>query len=221
MKSAGIFACQLLIGRTADAFCCRTRRRKCIRSQQGIACDFCTERNLQCILSCEVEFLEDGYEPIVPRRLHALTHKSKLLPPTELCEELIGLYFRYVHVSFHVLFHKPSFLSAFKDGSLPRILLFAVMGLSARFSRHESLTNITPRERGKPFTKEAERLLNIHVISLITIQACLLLGASAVVEGEGATESVYFSIACRMAMLLDLPNIHSTTAIQQEVQFRG
>ncbi|OAL29841.1 hypothetical protein AYO22_01747 [Fonsecaea multimorphosa] len=186
----------------------------------GTACDFCTERNLQCILSQETDFPEDGYEPIVPRRIHALTHKSKLLPPLDLCEELINLYFRYVHYSFHVLFHRPSFLAAFKDGSLSRILLFAVIGMAARFSQHESLLKTPPRERGRPFTKEAERLLNLHDISLTTIQACLLLGASAVVEGEGATESVYFSIACRMGMLLDLPNAPVTTRIQQELNFR-
>ncbi|OQU99040.1 Fungal specific transcription factor domain-containing protein [Cladophialophora immunda] len=199
---------------------CRRRRRKCIRSYQGTTCDFCTERNLQCIVSQEADFPEDGYEPIVPRRIHALTHKSKLLPPLDLCEELINLYFRYIHVSFHVLFHKPSFLAAFKNGSLSRILLFAVIGMSARFSQHESLIKASPRERGRPFTKEAERLLNLHDISLTTIQACLLLGASAVVEGEGATESVYFSIACRMGMLLDLPNAPVTTRIQQELNFR-
>ncbi|EXJ75249.1 uncharacterized protein A1O5_01945 [Cladophialophora psammophila CBS 110553] len=152
--------------------------------------------------------------------MHALTHKSKLLPPLDLCEELINLYFRYIHVSFHVLFHKPSFLAAFKNGSLSRILLFAVIGMSARFSQHESLVKTSPRERGRPFTKEAERLLNLHDISLTTIQACLLLGASAVVEGEGATESVFFSIACRIGMLLDLPNAPVTTRIQQEVNFR-
>ncbi|OAP65744.1 hypothetical protein AYL99_01716 [Fonsecaea erecta] len=94
------------------------------------------------------------------------------------------------------------------------------MGMSARFSQHESLAKSPPRERGRPFTKEAERLLNLHDISLTTIQACLLLGASAVVEGEGATESVYFSVACRMGMLLDLPNAPVTTRIQQELNFR-
>ena len=64
-------------------------------------------------------------------------------------------------------------------------------------------------------------MLNLHDSSLTTIQACLLLGASAVTEGEGATESVYFSIACRMAMLLDLPNLPVATYIQQEINFRG
>jgi hypothetical protein len=153
--------------------------------------------------------------------LHALTRKLDLLPPKDLSEELIENYFRHIHVSFHILFHRPSFLTAFRDGSLPRILLFGVIGLSARFSHHEILAAVPPRERGGPYTKEAERLLNLHDISLVTIQACLLLGAASVAEGEGATESIYFSIACRMAMLLDLPNAPVATQIQQEVNNRG
>jgi hypothetical protein len=101
------------------------------------------------------------------------------------------------------------------------ILFFGVIGLSARFSQHGSLTKIPPRERGRPYTQEAERLLNLRSQSLVTIQACMLLGAAAVVEGESTTESVYFSIACRMAMLLDLPNAPVETRIQQEVNNRG
>lgn len=139
----------------------------------------------------------------------------------DLCEELITLYFRYVHFSFHVLFHEPSFVSAFKNGSLPKILLLAVLGLSARFSNNESLADTPPHQRGRPFTKEAERLLDLHETSLVTIQSCLLLGASAVVEGSGATESVFFSIACRMGMLLDLPNLPVLTYVKQEVNYRG
>lgn len=144
-----------------------------------------------------------------------------MLPPKGLSEELIDLYFRYIHVAFHVLFHRPSFVAAFQDGSLPRILLYGVIGLSARFSQHECLATVPPRERGRPYIKEAERLLNLHEVSIVTIQACMLLGAATVVEGEGATESIYFSIACRMAMLLDFPTAPAATCIEQEIQTRG
>ena len=171
--------------------------------------------------SPETILQRDDYETIIPRRMHTLMHHSNISPAEDLSEELIENYFRHIHVSFHILFHKPSFLAAFRDGSLPRILLFGVIGLSARFSNHETLAGFPPHERGRPYIKEAERLLNLHVISLVTIQACLLLGAASVVEGEGATESIYFSIACRMAMLLDLPNVPVATHIQQEVNNRG
>ena len=163
----------------------------------------------------------DGYDTIGAGQEHSLKRKFNLLPARDLSEESIENYFRHIHVSFHILFHRPSFLTAFTDGSLPRILLFGVIGLSARFSHHGTLAAVPPRERGRPYIKEAERLLNLHDISLVTIQACLLLGAASVAEGEGATESIYFSIACRMALLLDLPNASVTTHIQQEVNNRG
>ena len=198
----------------------RKRRRRCSRSRQGTSCSFCIERSIPCIASPETVLQSDGYETITPRE-HAPTHNFKMLPAKDLSEELIKIYFRHIHVSFHILFHRPSFLTAFRNGSLPRILLFGVMGLSARFSHHETLKEVPPRERGRPYTNEAERRLNLHNISLVTIQACLLLGAASVAEGEGATESIYFSIACRMALLLDLPNAPVATRIQQEVNNRG
>jgi hypothetical protein len=193
----------------------------CRRSRQGISCDFCIERSIPCIALPEASLPREGYEPIIPQLMHAPTRKFNLLPAEDLSEELIENYFRHIHVSFHILFHRPSFLAAFRDGSLPRILLFGVLGLSARFSHHGLLAEIPPHERGRPYIREAERLLNLHDKSLVTIQACLLLGAASVAEGEGATESIYFSIACRMAMLLDLPNMPVATQIEQEVNNRG
>lgn len=156
-----------------------------------------------------------------PRGTQLPPHKASLLPPDDLCRELIDLYFRYIHTVTQTLFHRPSFLAAFEAGTLPRILLFAVMGMSARFSHNSAMANIPPRERGQKFTKEAERLLNLHDASLTTVQACVILGQTAVSEGEGITESVFFSIACRMTVLLDLPNSMASNRIQQELSFRG
>jgi len=56
-----------------------------------------------------------------------------ILPPTELCLELVELYFDLIHDQFHSLFHRPSFIEQVKKGTAPRILLFAMMALSARF----------------------------------------------------------------------------------------
>lgn len=170
-------------------------------------------------MAAETEFQQQHipYKPVLLQE----QPESTVLPAIDLCEELIELYFRYIHICFHTLFHQPTFLNAFQSGSLPRVLLFAVMGMSARFSRHETLAHVAPRHRGRLFTREAERLLNLHDVSLTTIQACLVLGASAVVEGEGATESIYFSIASRVALLMDLPNAPADTRIQQELNYRG
>jgi hypothetical protein len=56
---------------------------------------------------------------------------------------------------------------------------------------------------------------------LTTIQACVLLGACSVVDGDASTEAVYYSIACRMAMLLDLPEMPIVTELEREINVRG
>jgi hypothetical protein len=40
-------------------------------------------------------------------------------------------------------------------------------------------------------------------------------------EGESNTECVYFAIAARMALLLDLPNAPANTRLDQEINLRG
>jgi hypothetical protein len=49
----------------------------------------------------------------------------------------------------------------------------------------------------------------------------MLLGAIQGVEGNPATESVYFSAAGRMAMIMDLPRAAASTRIKQEINVRG
>jgi hypothetical protein len=100
-------------------------------------------------------------------------------------------------------------------------LIYGVISLAARFSKHSVFTNIDPRERGRPYAKEAERLLDLHNTSLTTVQACVLMGAIQVVEMDSATESIFYTIACRMAMILDLPNAVSRSRLEQELNIRG
>jgi Fungal specific transcription factor domain. len=139
----------------------------------------------------------------------------------ELLDELVGLYFRYIHITFHNLFHRPSFEAAVRNESIPRVLVFGVVALAARFSSHPYFANTEPQERGRPYAKEAERLLDLHKTCLTTVQACMLLGAIQVVEMDSATESIFYTVACRLAMILDLPNAPAKTRIEQEVNLRG
>lgn len=108
-----------------------------------------------------------------------------------------------------------------KDGSIPRILFFCVAGLSARYSSHETVAHIPSWERGRPYTEEAERLLDLHNVCLTSIQACVLLGIAAATEGEPAAESVFYSAAYRMALILDLPCLAASSALEKELNIRG
>ncbi|ERS98773.1 hypothetical protein HMPREF1624_03963 [Sporothrix schenckii ATCC 58251] len=158
---------------------------------------------------------KQGYEPLCSRE-----DASAISIDAGLSAELVDLYFRYIHVASHNVFHRPSFTAAVQNGTIPKILFFGAAALCARFSTHASLADIDPRTRGRPYAQETERLLDLHDSSLTTIQACMLLGHISAVEGEPATESVFFSIACRMALILDLPNAAAATPLQRELNLR-
>ena len=108
-----------------------------------------------------------------------------------------------------------------EDGTFPHVLLFGIISLAARFSNDVYFTGIDRRVRGRPFAQEAEHLLNLRDVSLITIQAAVLIGAFVITEGEAAAEAIYYAIACRCAMLLDLPNMIVPSRVEQEVNRRA
>jgi len=201
------------------------RRKKCSRPRQGTSCTFCVRRGLPCTVEQTPLAAphRDGYEPLVSARGDVAfpISPAALTPDNALCHELVNLYFRFIHITFHNLFHRPSFEAAVRDGTIPKILVFAIFSLSARFSSHPSLADIDPQERGRPYAREAERLLDLHKTCLTTVQACVLLGAIQVIEMDAATESVFHTIACRLAMILDLPNAPAKTRVEQEVNLRG
>jgi hypothetical protein len=138
-----------------------------------------------------------------------------------LCEELVDLYFQYIHDTFHSLFHKPSCMRDVSRGVTPDAILFAIISLAARFSNDSIFEGTDPRIRGKVYAQEGRRLLDLTDVSVNTIQACVLLGACSIVDGDASTEAVYYGIACRMAMLLNLPEMVVTSELEREVNVRG
>ncbi|KAF4958009.1 hypothetical protein FSARC_11138 [Fusarium sarcochroum] len=146
---------------------------------------------------------------------------SAAIPDRELSEELVDLYFVHVNASLPSLFHRPTLKSSVQDGRISKALLLAIISLSARFSSHPGFADIEPCERGRPYAKEAERLLNLREKSLTTIQTCILLGTAFQIEGDPDTESVYYAIASRIALLLDLPNANASSLLEQELNRRS
>lgn len=64
-------------------------------------------------------------------------------------------------------------------------------------------------------------MLDWNDVSLTTIQACVLLGAIAITNGNPASEYIHYAVACRMAQLLDLPNCQTRSRVEQEVNIRS
>ncbi|KAK5100614.1 hypothetical protein LTS08_005365 [Lithohypha guttulata] len=107
-----------------------------------------------------------------------------------------------------------------RNGVIPRVILLSIISLSARFSNDVYFAGIDPRIRGRQYAREAEKLLDLRDISVSTVQTCVLLGAYVITEGEALSESLYYSVACRLALLLDLPNMLVSTQLEQEVNTR-
>ncbi|RSL52215.1 hypothetical protein CEP54_011016 [Fusarium duplospermum] len=131
---------------------CRDRQKKCIRPRCGTTCVFCSKRGLECDVAPDQKpAWPQGYAPLADPKGVALHASSAAIPDRALSRELIDLFFIHIHFAFPTMFHMPSFKAAFQDGTIPRVLFFAVIGLSARFSGHRSLSHINPWHRGRPY----------------------------------------------------------------------
>ncbi|KAH8650183.1 hypothetical protein BX600DRAFT_442266 [Xylariales sp. PMI_506] len=146
------------------------------------------------------------------------------LPPVALRLHLVALYFDYIHDQFHSLFHRPSFVDDVANDRVAHVILLAIFALSAsrgiRFSTNELFIETDPRGRGEVFRKASESLLNVRDVSVTTIQACVLLGGYAAGHGHIEVENTYYTIAGRMALILDLPSQPTSSPIEQEINIR-
>ncbi|EMD94150.1 hypothetical protein COCC4DRAFT_163610 [Bipolaris maydis ATCC 48331] len=212
---------------------CRARRRKCIYPTQGVdaVCEYCSSHGQQCIQGPP----EGGYYARRKARLQSLNSPPQLpqnhdappprhtepdLPPLALRRELVDLYFDYIHDQFHSMYHRVSFLQDVMHDRVPAIVLLAMFALSARFSTNQAFHGIDPRERGEPYRIRSEELLNIRHLHPTTVQVCLLLGAYAAANGQTDVENIYYSMAGRMCLALDLPSRPVASLIEREVNIR-
>lgn len=209
------------------------KQRKCETVGHGMPCIYCKNRGVQCSFTVPATAPNSswggppGPSPTSPTTTNSdfdLTRCQSIansLPSRALCIELTELYFRYIHDTFHSIFHRPSVMQDVANGVLPNVLLFGIISLAARFSNDPFFANIDPRVRGRPYAQEAEHLLNLREVSLTTIQATVLVGAFAITEGDAHAEAVCYGIACRNALLIDLPNMLAPSRVEQEVYRRA
>lgn len=156
----------------------------------------------------------------IPPTQHGAGHLGVLPPPT-VCNHLVNLYFDYIHDQFHTLFQKPAFMADLASDRVPTVILLAIIALSARFSSHHYFDGASPRIRGVQYARRAAQLLDPSDVGLTSIQACVLLGACRIVEGDSAGEAVYYGMACRMAQLLNLAHSSCDSRLEREINVRG
>lgn len=103
---------------------------------------------------------------------------------------------------------------------VPNLILFAIFALSCRFSDSDAFAEVPARDRGEKYRKASEELLDIRDLSSTTVQACLLLGAYAAANGETDIENMYYSIAGRICLMIDLPNCPVSSLLEREMNIR-
>jgi hypothetical protein len=222
------------------------RRRKCDITVNGEACTSCTVRGAKCsrknpplLAASESKRNARAHSPALNGGNVTVEETIGGLPPKPICVELTRLYFDVIHDQFHSLFHKPSMIQDVLDNRVPVVLLYGMMALSARsgidfawkpyehalirfrFSSNPFFQGSDAREKGRGYITKCKQFLDLDNFSLTTVQACVLLGAAAVAEGNSAVESVYYAAACRIAQLLNLPNRTAVTPLEKEVDLRG
>ncbi|KAL4863286.1 hypothetical protein BDV12DRAFT_189794 [Aspergillus spectabilis] len=94
------------------------------------------------------------------------------------------------------------------------------MALGARFSNNEIFAGIDRRQRGDKYAGRARKMLDLTDISVSTIQACILLGTVSFSDFQMRSESLYYSVAVRLALILDLPRRKCDDLVERQVNLR-
>jgi hypothetical protein len=106
-----------------------------------------------------------------------------------------------------------------------RVFLFLsvqnIAHLGSRFDDKSRQDEVDRRARGNVFAEKAHKLLDLRIVDIATIQACVLLGTICFVEGQVESEVVFYAAANRISALLDLPNRPADDEIAKQVNLRG
>jgi arginyl-tRNA--protein-N-Asp/Glu arginylyltransferase len=116
---------------------CSIHRRKCRPTKPDAPCSRCISLNTTCTLARRFipsrsvrkkarNIESNGNSPTSP------ILDENLWPPQPVREELVNLYFTYIHDKHHSLFHQPTFMELLGQGKVPDVLLCAMMALAAR-----------------------------------------------------------------------------------------
>ncbi|KAK8013958.1 hypothetical protein PG990_007254 [Apiospora arundinis] len=224
--------------RPSACVACRARRRKCNFGHEAdaTACEYCLSRGMPCTQAppeggyyaqrqTKIQMSGVIHSPPAsaqnePSRWSTNVSRVAELPPMPLRLELVKLYFDFIHDQFHSLYHRPSFMDDVVNDRVPSIVLFAIFALSSRFSANDIFAGSDPRERGEHFRLTCESLLSIREIGIANIQTLILLAAYAAANGDTDVENLYYGLAGRMALTLNLPEMPATTLLERELNLR-
>ncbi|KAF9918041.1 hypothetical protein BX616_010512 [Lobosporangium transversale] len=132
------------------------------------------------------------------------------MPPRDLAEHLIELYFTYVHPNIPVL-HRPTFMRQYRNldplKKPPRALLNAMFAIASRYSTNPEIIGNDPEAFGDEYFSRAKRLIDLEyeVPRQTSIQALLLMVTYRFTSAKsGGRVWVMLGMATRMAQDLGM-----------------
>ncbi|KAL3452719.1 hypothetical protein BJX65DRAFT_264740 [Aspergillus insuetus] len=206
---------------------CRSRKRRCIAVAAGAPCELCTLKKWQCDLIIS-PYAAQGND-ISKTGVCGLRNDPAPRPnlvagiiPTEVCNELVDMYFVLVHDKQHIIFHAHSFINNQRQGCAANFLVLGIVALMARFSSHPFFDNIPPWHRGRLWLQRAVQEFNRRpkLIDIESLQGCLLLAFVSLVEMDADQDTLLSAQAVRMVQVLQLPTLLSPEPIRREVEIR-
>ncbi|KAH8552423.1 fungal-specific transcription factor domain-containing protein [Umbelopsis sp. PMI_123] len=132
-----------------------------------------------------------------------------IMPPPDLAEHLIDIYFKYCYTVLPVL-HKETFLKRLQDpqNPPPAILMNAIFAIASRLSTDKRVyqPNELCDQTGKAFFDRVQALLDedMDKVSTATIQSLLLIASHQYGAKKGNRSWIYTGMALRMAQSMGL-----------------
>jgi len=133
------------------------------------------------------------------------------LPMPEMADELIALYFRYIHPLMPMI-HPPTFYRNFSANHIPHTLLYAMFSAAARFSKNPKLQSSPAFSAGDSFSERVRSVIwkNFNRLDIHTVQALTILGFNEYGCARGPTCWLYIGMAIRMSQLMGLNQLDSS-----------
>jgi hypothetical protein len=116
---------------------CRTAKRRCTTAEIGSQqCLQCLQRNQSCSLAAITDPKKDNQPiSIVPHASASFNEVLLEFPLVDMQtrEHLVDLYLQLIHDKPHTLFHPPTLRAQVREDTVPRVILFSIMSLAARY----------------------------------------------------------------------------------------
>ncbi|ORX88388.1 hypothetical protein K493DRAFT_319513 [Basidiobolus meristosporus CBS 931.73] len=130
------------------------------------------------------------------------------LPPTEITEHLLTVYFSTIHPHMPFI-HKPTFFTKFKNGEIPPILILSICACVSRFSNHPGILADPIIRSGEIFSNRFRNILLkcLDGPSVFTTEALLIVSYYEYMNARYPRAWMYLGMAIRMAQELGINRI--------------